>query len=286
MERNLTGNIFCTRVQEKLASLSKKERETAEYMAAHQEELIYTSITELAELVGTSEATITRVCGKLGYPGFQALKVNVARELVTPQKRIHEDLPLDASAEAIVEKVFSSAIKTLELTLEALDAAAVSKSIDALCAARRIVILGNGNSGSIAMDAQHKFLRIGLNASAYTDDHLQMIAVSALTAEDVMLTISHSGSSRNAVEAARQAKERGAKVISITNAGTSPVTKLADICLYTHSQETKYRTNAISSRMAELTIADVLYTGIALRKGEQTLQRFEAMEKALTVKKY
>ena len=176
--------------------------------------------------------------------------------------------------------------ETLTMTQRALDSKAVERSIDALCKARRIVIIGNGNSGAIAMDAQHKFLRIGLDAQAYTDDHMQMIAVVSLTPEDVVLAISHSGSSRDVGDAARLARERGATVITITNNGISPVSKLADIRLYTYSQETKYRTYAISSRMAELTIIDTLYTGVSLRLGEQAIGNFEALEKALVVKKY
>ena len=144
----------------------------------------------------------------------------------------------------------------------------------------------NGNSASIAADAQHKFLRLDLNAHAYTDDHMQMIAVSSMTDQDVLLAISYSGSSRNVVEAAHQAKEQGATVISLTNEGSSPVSKLADICLNTYSQETRYRTYAISSRMAELTIIDTIYTGVALRLGDKAIANFEALERALVVKKY
>ena len=167
-----------------------------------------------------------------------------------------------------------------------LDGKAVAGSIDALCRARRIVVIGNGNSGAIALDAQHKLLRIGLNVSAYTDEHMQMIAVVSMTKDDVLIAISHSGSSRDVAEAMQVAKENGATVISITNNGISPVSKLADIRLYTYSQETKYRTYAISSRMAELTIIDTLYTGVSLRLGDKAIQNFEALEKALVVKKY
>lgn len=286
MEGNIGSSVFYSRVQEKLDSLTKKERETAEYMAAHQGQLIYASITELAESVKTSEATVTRACTKLGYRSFQALKVSVASELVTPQEKIHEDLQPDASAVVISEKIFSSAAQTLAMTQKSLDVAAVTRSIEALCQARRIVILGNGNSGAIAMDAQHKFLRVGLDAHAYTDDHMQMIAISSLTDEDVVIAISHSGSSRNAVDAVQLARERGAVVISITNIGISPLSKQANIRLYTCSQETQYRTYAISSRIAELTIIDTLYTGVALRLGERAIDSFEGLAKALIVKKY
>ena len=286
MNGDISSKAFYSRIQEKLESLSKMERKTAECMAENQDKLIYSSITELAELAGTSEATVTRVCTKLGYSGFQALKVSVARELVSQQEKIHEDLKADSPPEMIIDKIFSSAIHTLTMTRKALDGKAVAGSIEALCRARRIVIVGNGNSGAIALDAQHKFLRIGLDASAYTDDHMQMIAVVSMTKEDVLIAISHSGSSRDVAEAMQLAKEKGATVISITNNGISPVSKLADIRLYTYSQETKYRTYAISSRMAELTIIDTLYTGVSLRLGDKAIQNFEALEKALVVKKY
>lgn len=286
MNEDISSKAFYSRIQEKLESLSKMERKTAECMAENQDKLIYSSITELAELAGTSEATVTRVCTKLGYSGFQALKVSVARELVSQQEKIHEDLKADSPPEMIIDKIFSSAIHTLTMTRKALDGKAVAGSIEALCRARRIVIVGNGNSGAIALDAQHKFLRIGLNVSAYTDDHMQMIAVVSMTKEDVLIAISHSGSSRDVAEAMQVAKENGATVISITNNGISPVSKLADIRLYTYSQETKYRTYAISSRMAELTIIDTLYTGVSLRLGDKAIQNFEALEKALVVKKY
>lgn len=286
MNEDISSKAFYSRIQEKLESLSKMERKTAECMAENQDKLIYASITELAELAGTSEATVTRVCTKLGYSGFQALKVSVARELVSQQEKIHEDLKADSPPEMIIDKIFSSAIHTLTMTRKALDGKAVAGSIEALCRARRIVVIGNGNSGAIALDAQHKFLRIGLNVSAYTDDHMQMIAVVSMTKDDVLIAISHSGSSRDVAEAMQLAKENGATVISITNNGISPVSKLADIRLYTYSQETKYRTYAISSRMAELTIIDTLYTGVSLRLGDKAIQNFEALEKALVVKKY
>ena len=136
------------------------------------------------------------------------------------------------------------------------------------------------------MDAAHKFLRIGLNAVAYTDGHLQMIAVVSLTPEDVVIAFSHSGSSKDVIEAVKEAKERKATVMTVTKSGNSPVSKYADIRLFTRSQETKYRTYAIASRMAELTIIDTLYTGVSLRLNQRAITNFEALENAIVVKKY
>lgn len=285
MEQKMTS-VFNCRVNERWEALSKTERKAADYMVEHPKELIYASITELAEATGTSEATITRLCGKLGYRGFQALKVGVAQEVVTPQEQIHEELRGDDPADVIIDRIFASALQTLTMTQKALDSRAVEAAIDAIFHAGRLVILGCGNSGSIAMDAHHKFLRIGMNVHGYTDGHMQMIAVSSLQPGDVVLGISHSGSSRDIAEALQLAREKGATAISLTSSGVSPVSKQADIRLHTYSQETKYRTYAISSRMAELTIIDTLYTGVALRMGDRAIANFEALEKALTVKKF
>lgn len=284
MKDKKTGTFY-DRVSEKIDSLSKMEKKSAEYMVENQGGLIYTSITELAEQIGTSESTITRVCTKLGYKNFQELKVSVARELSSPQEKIHEELNADDSSEMIIDKIFSSAIQALHMTQRALDADAVTKGIEAICKARRIVTIGNGNSGAIAMDAAHKFLRLGLDAVAYTDGHLQMIAMVSLKPEDVVIAFSHSGSSRDAIDAVKTAKEQGATVLTVAKSGKSPITKYTDIKLCTRAMETKYRTYAIASRMAELTIIDTLYTGVALRMSQKAIENFEALENALVVKK-
>ncbi len=284
--KDIKTGTFYDRVSERIDSLSKMEKKSAGYMVENQSELIYTSITELAEQIGTSESTITRVCTKLGYKSFQELKVNVAKELATPQEKIHEELNVDDSSEMIIEKIFSSAIQALTMTQRSLDADAVTRGIEAICNAGRLVVIGNGNSGAIAMDAAHKFLRLGLDAVSYTDGHLQMIAMVSLKPGDVVIAFSHSGSSRDAIDAVKIAKERGATVITITKSGKSPLSKYTDIKLYTRSRETKYRTYAIASRMAELTIIDTLYTGVALRMSDKAIENFEALENALVVKKY
>ena len=131
--------------------------------------------------------------------------------------------------------------------------------------ARRIFIFGIGASGAIAQDLQHKLLRLGLDACSNADAHLQAITSAYCTCEDVVVAISHSGSSKIIVDNVRMARDNGAKVISLTSVGRSPLSKMADICLFTASLETKYRILAISSRIAELTIIDSIYTYIAMR---------------------
>lgn len=286
MANNSTETLFYFRVKEKYHELTKAEKKAADFMIHNQEKIIYCSISDVAESAKTSDATMVRICKKLGYEGFQDLKISLARQLINKNETIHEELKSEDGTEQIIEKTFNGIIKTLTMTRDNLEIDPIKKAIDAIYNSSKLVIIGSGNSRAIAYDAQHKFMRIGLNVSAYSDSHLQMIAVSSLKPGDVVLALSHSGSSRDIVEAMKVAKTRNVIMISLTSSGISPASKLADINLFTYSQETKYRLYALSSRLASLAIVDTLYLGMALLMGDKAFDKFDEIDKYLSTKKY
>ena len=286
MQTNELNGSFFSRVNARLSQLTKQERRAVDFIQGNRDGIIHLSITDLALQSRVSESTLTRLCVKLGYPGFQAMKISIAQEVVNSQAKIHEELSPDDSPQEIIDKVFESSVQALQMTRAILGSAEIAQSISALTKANKIVIIGSGNSGSVAMDAHHKFLRLGLNAHGYTDSHMQMIAVSGVAVGDVVMGISHSGSSVGIKQALAFAKSMGATTISITSYGISPLSQISDIRLHTNAREVKYRSYAISSRLAELAIIDTLYTGIALSKGESAIDNFERLEHALTVTKF
>lgn len=267
-------------------SLGDVEQRVAKYICENEEKVIYLSVTELAERCQSSEATVIRTCRKLGYSGYQDLKISVARELITPIAKIHEIANLDDSCYQVLNKIFSSIEQTLQDTINVVDQQELEKAGQAILKAGKIVVYGLGNSAPVAKDAEHKFLRIGIDCTAYTDTHMQVISASFLRPGDVALGISHSGSSRDVVEALEIAKERGATTICITNYGKSPITKVSEVKLYTASQETKYRIVALASRIAQLGIIDSLYTYVALRNRDAAIEGMNRLEIALKNKKY
>ena len=274
MQTNELNGSFFSRVNARLSQLTKQERRAVDFIQGNRDGIIHLSITDLALQSRVSESTLTRLCVKLGYPGFQAMKISIAQEVVNSQAKIHEELSPDDSPQEIIDKVFESSVQALQMTRAILGSAEIAQSISALTKANKIVIIGSGNSGSVAMDAHHKFLRLGLNAHGYTDSHMQIMG------------ISHSGSSVGIKQALAFAKSMGATTISITSYGISPLSQISDIRLHTNAREVKYRSYAISSRLAELAIIDTLYTGIALSKGESAIDNFERLEHALTVTKF
>ena len=286
MKDNAVHTLFFHKTQENFHRLTKADKKAADFMINNLEKVIYLSISELADLASISEASIVRLCRKLGYTGFQDLKIGVARELVTRQERIHEQLCEKDDTRSIIDKIFNSTIATLEMTKKALDSSEVSSAINAISNASKVVIVGSGNSAAIARDAFHKFLRLGLNVHVYCDGHMQMLGVSAMSEGDVLIAISHSGSSRNIVDCAEVARSKNAHVICITASGSSPLAKRADIKLFTYSSEVKYRLYALSSRMAVMVIIDAVYIALALKNTESALQKFESLERALASNKY
>ena len=267
-------------------SLKAALRKVADITLARPELAIYASVNEVAAAAGVSEATVMRLCRLLGFRGFQDFKIALARELVTPLHRLHEEVAEGDDTATIVHKVFQANVAALQDTLAVLDMEAMAKASQWLLRARSIMLIGVGTSGPIVTDAANKFFRLGLLVQAITDAHLMMMAAALLTPADVLLAVSHSGSTRDTVEAAKTAKSAGARVICITNNSLSPLTKTADLVLVTASRETRFRQEAMASRLCQTSILDSLYTLIALARPEEALQNLAKIENVIVMKQY
>ena len=264
--------------------MSKAEKRIADWLSQNPNEILALSIVELAEKCECSEATIVRFAKRLGLGGYQDLKISLAQESDTPAantKITGEDSPYE-----IYAKVCNDIYCTLERTKMSIDQTALTDAAQRLIASKRIIVFGLGNSASVATDMSHKLLRAGCNSVSYSDNHMQVIAASHLTCEDTVVGITHSGSSKDIVEALEIAKAHGATTICITNKGKSPVTKTSDIILETSAEETKYSILGLSSRIAQLSIIDSLYYYIVCNNSETALESIKETERSLLSKKY
>jgi RpiR family carbohydrate utilization transcriptional regulator len=267
-------------------SLKAALRKVADVTLDRPELAIYASVNEVAAAAGVSEATVMRLCRLLGFRGFQDFKIALARELVTPLQRLHEEVAEGDDPATIVHKVFHANVAALQDTLAVLDMEAMDTAAKWLLEARLMLLIGVGTSGPIVTDAANKFFRLGLLVQAITDAHLMMMAASLLTPRDVLLAVSHSGSTRDTVETAKTAINAGARVICITNNSLSPLTKTADLVLATASRETRFRQEAMASRLCQTSILDSLYTLVALARPEAALQNLAKIENVIVTKQY
>ncbi|MEO6991381.1 MAG: MurR/RpiR family transcriptional regulator [Candidatus Baltobacteraceae bacterium] len=274
------------RIEGTYASLRSAEQRVADFILKHPEELIYLTVTELAERTQTSESTVVRLCQKIGYKGYQEFKIMLARDLVGPVEQVYEHIEPGDSLSELKNKVFQANAQALRDTMEVLADDELQRAVTAIAKARRLEIYGVGGSAPLALDAYHKFMKHGISAVSLSDGDLMAMSSSLLGPPDVALGISHTGTSKDVCEALARAKDGGATTICITHRATSPITKSADIKLFTAAKETAFGSDSMSSRIAQLSIIDTLYAGLALDDYDRSLRRIQRTREASQQKRY
>lgn len=270
-----------------LPSLLPAERKVGEFILKNAENAIGMSVGEVAREAGVSEATVIRFCRAANFLGFADLKIALARELVTPiAGAIHEAITEKDSVAELAGKVFEANISTLKDTLAVIDPRSVERAIGILDAAGKTLIIGVGTSAPIAFDAYTKLMRLGLPVTLQTDGHLQMMEAALLKKGDAILAISHSGSTKDPVGTVKVGRNAGARAVAITNSLLSPLAKASDVTLVTSSKETRFRSEALASRIAQASIIDLLHVALGLQRGDRALTCIRKIEDVITAKQY
>jgi DNA-binding MurR/RpiR family transcriptional regulator len=270
------------RLRESLGQLTPSELKVANYILLHPDEVVSFSVAELALHSGGSQAAVIRLCKSIGLDGYHDLKLKVAGDLVEQRwTEAYNELRPNDSIDSIIPNVSNKNIQSIRDTLKLLDPKTVREAVQAINRARRVDFYGIGSSALIAQDAQQKFMRINKLSSAYADAHLQMTSANSLNAQDTAVGISYSGATKEVVESVRKAKERGAFTIAITKYGSSDLQEEADITLHIAVNEGEIRLGALGSRIAQLTVIDILYLGVVSLNYEESLYYLKESSEAV-----
>lgn len=286
VEVGLPVSSCSARLRRMFDSLRPAEKKVASYVLDNGGQVIYQSITELANATGTSDATIVRLANTLGYSGYQELKIALARGLVSPDKNIHDDIEPGDTLPVAVRKAFRANVQAVSDTLDVLDLDSLKDAVNAVIAARQVYLYGVGTSALAAQDAYYKLLRVGIHANFYADIHMQAMSTALISPDDAVIGFSHSGSTRDVVDIIDLAKARGARVICITNRVRSPLARLADIMLRTASEETPFGSGGMPSIMAQLSVVDALFVGVSLAIYDQAVEFIERTGETVRDRKY
>ncbi|WP_261574250.1 MurR/RpiR family transcriptional regulator [Frankia gtarii] len=260
------------------ASLSAAEQRVARAILSDPVGVVHLSVSDLAQIAGSSPATVVRFCQALGLRGFQELKLALARESIPAERQLLDEIePGDGPAE-VTSKVLSGAANALQSAAQSVNSEAMGQVAELLGDARRIVFAAVGTSASLAGDVAYRFTTIGLDASFAADVHIQHVTARMLTAEDLCFAISHTGSTVETLATVRAAAAAGAATVALTSFATSPLTELVDHVLVAGSRETAYRIEAMTSRIVHLTILDALFVLLALRQPNAQLALAETAD--------
>ncbi|HEY3956628.1 MAG TPA: MurR/RpiR family transcriptional regulator [Streptosporangiaceae bacterium] len=246
-----------------LAGLVPSDARVAQVILGDPGQVIRLSITELAELAGTASSTVVHACKALGYRGFQDLKLALAKDLGGAKGVRHAELPDNPAPGDVLRSVLSRSAQTLMAGLNTVDDAAFAAAVKALRSARRILVAGFGTSRAPAEDIAYRLSLIGRDVSAPGDVLALHHAARRLRPGDVLLAVSYTGGTRETVETADLALERGATVIALTSHRKSLLTERATLSLVAGAPEGGFRLEAMTSRLAHLALADALYVAVA-----------------------
>ncbi|MFB5678578.1 MurR/RpiR family transcriptional regulator [Paenibacillus terreus] len=250
-------------LQRELAALPLQERRLAETILASPGAVLRLGIKELAEEGGVSPATVTRFCKSLHFKGYPDFKMKLAAEISQPAgEATYQDIVAGNPLSMIVQAIEANHIASITDTTRLLDLERLEQAVQLLCSAGRIDLYGMATSSIVAQDFYQKLIRIGANSTAFPDSHMQITSASSLGPGDVALAVSYSGETPETIDALRLAKANGAHTMSLTSYGSNTLAGIADIPLFSSSLEEGMRRGDMASRIAQLHVIDILFTGM------------------------
>ena len=264
------------RLRECSQRFSSTERGVAERILQDPQLVVDLSVHELAQKTFSSPSTIVRMCSHTGFSGYKEFRRAVTFELAKREQtrqREQKDIQCSDSLEQIIDKITYANILSLEETRDLMDVSILRAGAEVLRRARVIYLFGLGASLCAAKDAYLKFLRLNKLCVINEDWHSQLVQSYNATDQDAALVFSYSGVTTEVIECMKNLKKNGTPIIAITRCVASPVSDLADYRLYTAANESLFRSGAMSSRMSQLNVVDILFTILANEDYERSLHQ-------------
>jgi len=259
---------YIIKLKDNISKLAPGERKIAEYLLNNLDDLNGLSSKNMSMIVGVAQSSISKFCKKMGAKGFSELKLSLLLEHNKNQAEIKRNPHLHGSTNSndtlpiIAEKLLHSNIESMRNTIDNLDFEKLEEVINLIDKSHKIQIIGIGGSALVAQDLTNKLLKIGYSAIFNLDTHAQISVTQTLHSDDLLIALSYSGETNEIVLAANVAKKCKAKIIAITSYCDSRLKKIADINLITVSDESKWRSSSLSTRIAQASIIDIIFVGL------------------------
>ncbi|RMB72373.1 MurR/RpiR family transcriptional regulator [Rhodococcus sp. SBT000017] len=248
------------------AGLSPAEQRVSRQVLSHPEDVLELSVTELAARSDTSVGTVMRFCTRLGLRGYQDLKLNLARTVISVTDSLAAEVHADDTDDVVLAKVLASSATAISHASDLIDSTALTAIVDSLVTARRVAFAAVGTSAPLAADISYRLTTIGVDATFTPDPHVQHVTARMLGPGDVCFAISHTGSTQETLAVMRTAAQTGATTAALTSFTSSPLTDIVDHRLVAGSRETSYRIESMTSRLVHLAVLDAIHVALVLRR--------------------
>lgn len=264
---------------------SKSDKRLADFLLKYPNCVDSETASSLAEKAEVSPATVVRFCRKLGFEGLADMKKSAAYHNYIESTTTDMNLAKGDSAEDVKNKVIGYMKMVVDQLQVSLDAESLQKAADMLTGAHHVVILSEGGSGTIARAAYDIFLKLALPCRVVEDIMFQMMEISMMGEDDVLLIIVNSGRTHNVIQNAQYAKELGIPTIGIVGPKNSPLSKYLDVEISTSMFNSSYFSDLSAARLCELATVSILHSIMALSRDEKQLEKGEEIAASIERKR-
>ncbi|HFS5604297.1 TPA: MurR/RpiR family transcriptional regulator [Streptococcus pneumoniae] len=249
----------------------------ADYILVRDSEIVYETSSEIVSKVKVGEGTLNRFCKKIGYSGFQELKLKMTKDILELESQ-------KMSSDTFIDEIKNNYLSIVESTRKLIDGRQIELAIKLIREANQILIIGVGSSGNAAREFESSLLRIGIISKTVIDTHFQLMHTALLKDNDLIIAFSLSGSTKEVEETLLNAKRKNVKIISITNYSSRNIAKLSDCVLLTSKKESYLEGGNLMAKASQLFIIDVICTRLSLINYEDTICKKEEIASLLSNK--
>lgn len=276
------GVSIRTSIQAGLDGYPPSMRRVAEAIIDRPRIVLEQTITELARTCDTSETSVVRFCRTLGFTGYAPFRLRMASELASESAQFGDDatfgtdIAADDTLAGMVQAISRAEIVGIQETAAALDLDVLQQVVDRVAVADQVVLFGVAASNAGAQDLAQKLRRVRIRATSFVDAHDALVPATLLGSDGVAVAFSHSGRTREAVAFLAAARRAGAYTVAVTSAPHAPLVREADAVLRTAVRETTFRSGAMASRIAQLTVVDYLFVAVARTHQDSSVEAIRA----------
>ncbi|MFR7064893.1 MurR/RpiR family transcriptional regulator [Streptococcus pneumoniae] len=238
----------------------------ADYILVRDSEIVYETSSEIVSKVKVGEGTLNRFCKKIGYSGFQELKLKMTKDILELESQ-------KMSSDTFIDEIKNNYLSIVESTRKLIDGRQIELAIKLIREANQILMIGVGSSGNAAREFESSLLRIGIISKTVIDTHFQLMHTALLKDNDLIIAFSLSGSTKEVEETLLNAKRKNVKIISITNYSSRNIAKLSDCVLLTSKKESYLEGGSLMAKASQLFIIDVICTRLSLINYEDTCNK-------------
>ena len=272
-------NDLITKIQSELPGFSKGQKQIARFIFEHYDKAAFMTASRLGVTVGVSESTVVRFATELGYDGYphlqRALQEMIRNKLTSVQRM--EVAGDRMGGRDVLQTVLHADTDMIRVTLDEIDRDAFQGAVDALMGAKRIYILGVRSSSALASFLGFYFNLLFENVTLVHTNSVSEIFEQVLRVGpgDVLFGISFPRYSKRTLSAMKYARDRGARVIALTDSQLSPLARVADHVLLARSDMASF----VDSLVAPLSVINALIVAVGMSRRDEIEQTFNKLER-------